>query len=362
MRGFRDRDFIETTEGMLFCIIGNVHPVNRVIAYLKYIPHFKSEIRTKWSKDGVMYGRILPYYSAMGVEETKAYLKNKYPDYVVFDKYRAIELIEVPKDRVKKHFKPEERLKELAKDPRDNLEEMALNLVRRLSKEAGISIDDFGITGSILLRIHNIRYSDIDIVVYGVSNGWKLRNTLKKLFNEGDPEFSLPKGETLEKWAKDIVNHHPLTIEEAILLYSRYKWNRALYKRRQFSIHPVKLENEVDEKWEDKIHKPLGLIRARATVVDASDSLFMPATYVIEDVEVLKGRKPHLDITRVVSYEGLYIDIAGPGDRIEVFGKLEEIHDLRKDEKYCQITIGTVEAKGQDYIKPLKWLSEYQGF
>jgi predicted nucleotidyltransferase len=81
-----------------------------------------------------------------------------------------------------------------------------------------------------------------------------------------------------------------------MILYSKYKWNRAIYSGRQFSIHPVKLEDEVDERWEDKIYRPLGLVKVRARVIDSSNSIFMPAIYVVSDVKVLEGNSPYTQI------------------------------------------------------------------
>jgi predicted nucleotidyltransferase len=356
MRGFRDRDFLESNEGLIFCVIGNTHPVDRVVAYLKYVPYYSSSIRTKWGRDGVMYGRILPYYSALGVKSTVDYLREHHPEYLVFDRYRSIELIEVPKCRVKTHFKPEERLQEILTSQRDELERLALELVEVLSDMTNVSLSNFGVTGSLLLKIHNLQYSDIDIVVYGQRNGWIVRDTLKEVLRSGrKPYFSLPKGEVLKEWCRDITSHHPLSLGEAMILYSKYKWNRAIYNGRQFSIHPVKLEDEVDERWEDKIYRPLGLVKVRARVVDSSNSIFMPAIYVVSDVKVLEGNSSPTQISRIVSYEGLYIDLAEPGDEVIAYGKLEEVEDLRRGEVYYQVTVGTFEANGKDYIKPISW-------
>jgi predicted nucleotidyltransferase len=358
MRGFRDRDFVESAEGMIFCVIGNVHPVDRVLAYLKYIPHFSSNIRTKWSRDGVMYGRILPYYSAIGVKHTMDYLKKHHPEYIAYDNYRSIELVEVPRSKVKTHFKPEERLREVLSSPRDELERLALELVEELSDETQVGLDSFGITGSILLKMHSLKYSDIDLVVYGQRNSWIVRDALKELLLNGKkPHISLPKGEVLEEWSREIISHHELSLEEAMTLYSKCKWNRAIYKGRPFSIHPVKLESEVGERWEDKIHRPLGLVKVKARVTDASESIFMPAVYAVDSVKVLEGPSPPRPVTRIVSYEGLYIDLAEPGEEVVAYGKLEEVEDLRLGETYCQVTIGTFDAGGKDYIKPAKWLS-----
>ncbi|MEM2137192.1 MAG: hypothetical protein QXI93_04475, partial [Candidatus Methanomethylicia archaeon] len=318
------------------------------------VPHMESKIRIKWSRNGVSYGRILPYYSAMGVKETMNFLRNLYPQYIVYDDFRSIELVEVPRNMVKRHYKPEERVKEILGSPRDSVEELARELILKISSEAKIDLDFMGITGSILLGIHNPTYSDIDLIVYGFSNAVKVRETLKKLYDE-DSDFSLPKGKILEDWANDIIKIHPLTFKEALLLYSRYKWNRALYRGRQFSVHPVKLENEFSEVWEENVCKPIGMITVKARVADSTDSIFIPAAYMVEDVKVIEGVKPSKPIVKVLSYEGLYMDLADAGEEIVVRGKLEEVRNLKSGEEYCQIVVGTFEAVGEDYLKPIKW-------
>lgn len=355
MRGFRDRDFIESANGLIFCVIGNVHPRDYIVAYLKYVANMESSIRVKWSRDGVMYGRILPFYSAIGVKNVMDFLRKSYPEYIRFDEYRGIELIEVPKNSVLTHYKPEERLSEILKEPKDPLETLALEIVTKISEESNVPLKYFGVTGSILLKIHNAQYSDIDLVVYGVENSYKVREALKKLYRDSRSGFSLPSGEILEVWAREITRVHPLTIDEAKTLYSKYKWNRALYKGRQFSIHPVKLENEVDEVWEQKRFRYKGLATIRARVIESKDAIFMPAIYVVDNVRVLEGVDIANKITYVVSYEGLYIDLAKDGEEIIAMGKVEEVEDMKKNETYYQLTIGTFEAGGKDFIKPIAW-------
>ncbi len=81
----------------------------------------------------------------------------------------------------------------------------------------------------------------------------------------------------------------------------------------------------------------------------------MPAIYNVDDVEVIEGNEEAIKVSKVVSYEGLYIDLATPGEDVIVRGKLEEVIDLKTSEKHYQITVGTYEAGGKDYIKPVKW-------
>lgn len=355
-RSFRDKDFIEDFNGMFFCVIGNVHPPKRVISYLKYIPKIgEKTIRIKWSKNGKTYSRILPYYSALGTSFTKEYLKENFPDYIYFDKYLNIEYSSVPIKMIKKHFKPEERLKELLiEKSKDKLEEIAIELVKMIANESNVSFDYFGISGSILLKIHNIEFSDIDLIVYGYENSIKVKEAIKKILLEEKYGIHPPKGKILESWANDIIKIHPLNFKEAYKLYSE-KWNRILFGEKQFSIHPVKIEEEVNEIYGKVKYIPKGFIKIKCAIEDCKEAIFLPCKYKVKNVEIIEGLKVN-DIKEVVSYEGLYSDIANNNEEIITYGKLEEVININNNLKYHRVQIGSIEAGGRDYIKPLRWL------
>jgi len=115
-------------------------------------------------------------------------------------------------------------------------------------------------------------------------------------------------------------------------------------------VHPVKLEEEVNEEYADKIYEPLGLIVLGAVVVENSDSMFLPAVYHVQDARVIKGPQV-ADIEEVVSYEGLYGDLAEVGENMLVKGKLELVHDKKNKRKYHRVVVGSPEGKGTEYIK-----------
>ena len=358
MRQLRDRDFLEDIDGDLFCVIGNVHPPSRAICYLKYVKgSVERAVRAKWGRGGELYSRILPHYSALGYVEAREFLKAKKPSYVCSDEVYNIELTEVPLEKVIRHYKPEERLRELAlgKDL-DRLEQHALELATLVADESSVKLNDMGVSGSILLKIHNPEFSDVDLIVYGKENSLKVKEVVNKFLNLSIKGFERPKGDLLKVWAEDIVRIHPsLSLGEAMKLYSA-KWNRALYKGRQFSIHPVKLEAEVKEVYGDRIYKPIGEATIKCKIADDSDSLFLPCSYAVEDVQVLScsiGNK--LDIREVISHEGLYSDIASRGEYVVVCGKLEEVYDNKLGVSYHVVHVGSYEMRGQDFIKPVHW-------
>ncbi|MCC6046569.1 MAG: hypothetical protein LM572_07270, partial [Ignisphaera sp.] len=87
-------------------------------------------------------------------------------------------------------------------------------------------------------------------------------------------------------------------------------------------------------------------------------SIFMPATYRVDNVKVVEGVEEAKKTSLVVSYEGLYIDIAKEGEEVVARGKIEKVYDSKSSETYYQLTVGTFEAQGKDFIKPVKWLKE----
>ncbi len=352
---FLDRDFIETEDGFLFCVIGNVHPPDKVISYLKYIP---TREETKWKGGDEFFDRILPFYSAVGISMTRKVIEENHPHYLVWDDVLGIEMIEVPRSDIKKHLLPEQRIEEILSNQLDELERETAELVTILSEESGVPTSAFGVTGSILLKIHNPIYSDIDLIVYGKDNSFKVRDSIKRLIEEST-QFYRPSGKVLEEWARELIEVQPLSLKEAMILRGKDKWDRLFFKERQFSMHPVLREDETAERYGDRIYKGEGLVEIRAKVKNNEYSLFMPAVYEVEEVQILNGPAVD-DIREVTSFESIYSDIADKGEWIRVFGKLEKVFDRRVGREYHRVVVGTFEASGRDYIKPERWFVHLQ--
>ncbi|MDI6806404.1 MAG: hypothetical protein QMD14_01145 [Candidatus Aenigmarchaeota archaeon] len=347
-RKFRDRDYLETKEGFFFTVIGNVHPSDRVLAYLKYIQSDSG----KWGKD-MKYKRALTGYNIPNLVKTFNFLTRNFPHYIFHSDIFNITLSVVPLNYIEKHYKPEEKLNQLlASSELDELQRKAMELVGFLSDKSGISLKNFGITGSILIDIHRIEFSDIDLIVYGKENSIIVKDFLRAALNEKEVLRRLS-GKNFSTWIEDRSKLFPVTKKEARAIFQK-KWNVGEFKDTKFSIQPVKTEKEVKEKYGDKVYYPIGLVKAKARVVDASDSMFMPAIYTVDEVKIIKG-KVTPNIKEVVSYEGFYGEIAKAGEQILVMGKLEEVVEKKTLESYHQILIGSQEARGKDYIKPLKF-------
>lgn len=345
MRAFRDRDYIETPENLFFTVVGNVHPQDYVIAYLKYIPSPDG----KWGSGDKKFKRALPYYTIPMLLDTISYLKQHYPKYVKFFDELEIEMSVVPKSRVFKHYKPEEELQRIIERPRDQLEVMVAELAQIIADEAGITINDLGITGSVLIGIHR-PFSDIDLVVYGRESALKVRDALRKLYEEprrGIARLSQDRfNELLDRRQKLFY----LSRSDAEVICMR-KWNRGSFKGKDFSIHPVKKEHEVGESFGEFKYKPIGLATIRGTVADAADAMFMPSKWKIENVRFIEDNEV-TGLSELCSYEGLYMGVIDEGENFEARGKVEAVFRHGKLSHY-RLLIGSPEARGLDYIKPM---------
>ena len=335
----KDRDFIETEEGMFFCVTGYLHPPDKTTAYLKYSPTPVG----KWKGGEIQYHRELEYYHVSLVADTVAYLERKYPHHVHYCPVRNITFSMIPQEYVKKYYLPEQRLAEILEAPQDPLEEELRAFVSEIVACTGIKREDFGITGSILLGIHNPEFSDVDLLVYGLENAWKVRAALKERRSASIRPVT---GKVLEEWCASVANRFPLSYEEACYL-GRRRWNYGFFGERYFSIHPTRKDDEIAEDYGDRYYREKGAARIRATVSDASESLFMPALYRIEGVEVIEGEAAAQQVREVVSFEGLYRDVVDSGAQIEARGKLESVN-----EQTYRLVIGSTALKGQGYIKP----------
>jgi predicted nucleotidyltransferase len=345
MRGFRDRDFIQTSEGFFFCVIGPLHPPKRVISYLKYVPS-RSGI---WGKGEKRFSRILKNYTIPNLLKTFTFLKQDYPHYLFRSPIDNITLTAVPHQNIETHFMPEKKLAQLRLASQlDSLQDKLIRFTSFLGEIGDVPSRSFGVTGSLLLDIHQPEFSDLDITVYGIKYSWALKNVLAE---RSELQIKHLAGKPLEKWCVKKSKQYPLTPAEVLKIYER-KWNLGFFEKTAFSLHPVKLDNEVTEKYGKKIYHPCGQIIIRAVVSDNLDSLFLPSVYRIEDVKVLDGPKLG-EITEVVSFESLYDNLAENGESIVAEGKLERVVETGTRRERYRVLVGSPEGKGREYIKLL---------
>ncbi len=263
MRRPKDRDFVETEEGLVFCLIGYLHPPDRYTAYLKYTPSKAGRWKRAMAKlsaptpfvvrpspwpspqwgegegtrEVIYYQRELEYYHVRNVGKTLEFLKSQYPRYVTFDPLQNLTFSFVPRDAVAIYHYPEKRPREILAAPADPLEKDVEAFVSLLVAAGGPDPGLLGITGSILLKIHDPSFSDIDLLLYGREATARARVALSRS-KDGSVQAVDP--ERLSRWRDETAVRFGLDQDDIARLEGR-RWNYLQFRDRYVSLqsHPA---------------------------------------------------------------------------------------------------------------------------
>jgi predicted nucleotidyltransferase len=362
IRNPKDHDFIRTEENYLFCVIGYLHPEDRVISYLKYVPNITgkwklniSESKDNGKKRTIPLMRVLNHYSAEQVLKSYDILLYDYLKYVYDCPISKIKITAVPHEAIKEYYKPQERIESLYnlhnQNKLDKLQRKTIEFIDFLSENSQIKASNFGVTGSILTNTHNITFSDIDLTVHGRMNSQVIENIVLELFEGNNNEISRLNPKEAEDWRKNKMNYFNFNKAQAKLLYKR-KWNMGNFRGTRFSLHPIRTDEEILKKYGDLEFNPKGIVEIEGIVTQDEDSMFLPCKFDISDVKILKGPKVD-DIIQICSYEGLYCSMVRKGEFFKAKGKLEEVIDKKRKKVYHRLLIGSYLAKSQDYLLPI---------
>ena len=339
---FRDRDYVETEGGWFFCVVGDLHPPDRVIAYPKYAPG-----KGPWRSGSRSYRRLVSSYSMEELERNIGELRRRGGGYTYFDPYLQTEMTCVPRSSIVKHFKPRERLGQLRRqEKRSQLVDRLLSLVDLLSGGSGVQQESFGVTGSILLDIQQ-EFSDLDLLVYGGRNFGSIRRCVEKLRSEGSLGGLSAKSQ--REWVERRLRGHPLAKGDVRRLLER-TWTRGTMHGTSFSLHAVRPEHEVTERYGDWRYRSLGLRRVRATVEDASEGCYMPALYRLKNAVT---EEEGLQVLELASYDGTLASVFRGGDELELCGKLEVGASTHGKPDRCRLVLGTLEGAGREFARLL---------
>ncbi len=331
---FREGDYIETKEGLFFHVKGILHPDDRVIAFLRYVP---SDMGSR-KKGENNYRKIYP------INERYKYLEDNYPKYIFYSEINKKKIQSVPINDIKKIYRPQERLKEIRE--RDNLtdiEKLTLELSEKIIEESGIDRDRLGVSGSILVKLQKPG-SDIDLMGYGKDEGWKIRSAMENLRERYprvcayDWEGSLEMAEF--RWGKTGLPLEP---------FARIEGEKALHGLiggRDFFIRLVKDPIDIDAKYGEFSYSPVGEAKIRGVVSGDKDSIFTPNHYEVEKTRTIEGDS--FRVEKLSSYRGRFTEQAVEGDEIVARGRVERVS--RKKEKCYRMILG----RPEDYLLPIR--------
>jgi hypothetical protein len=220
----------------------------------------------------------------------------------------------------------------------DEVEKNALNFAEILRDRAGIPKRCLGISGSILLGLHTPQ-SDIDVIAYGADNCWTVHKALERMLGEPSSGVERLNQKELEELYTSRSQDTPMSFEDFTQLESR-KVIQGRFRSRGYFIRFVKTLSEVGERYGDRRYTPLGLAAGiEATVTDASEAIFTPCVYKIEDAQLIATQHAASLPREIASFRGRFCEQAKEGERILARGKIERVV-TREGESYHRLLLG----------------------
>lgn len=316
---------METSDGLFFDVKGLLHPPNRVVAYVRYYP----DKRGSRLRNGVRYVKVYD------LPKRRLLLRKRWPYYLYYDEIQGRELQGVAKERVLHLYRPEQRLAALFHaEHRDGLEASAVRLVELLSQESGLSPNRFGISGSLLVGLHQ-RDSDIDVIAYGSEVADQIRRALAVLL-ESDKYFHRYSTRDLRRLYRKRGLQGAIAFKNFELQESR-KVFQGRFLTHDYFVRCIKNWREVSEHYGEVRYAQMGECTIFARVVDDTESLLTPCRYLIKKVQVLGGPFSHRP-SEIVSFRGRFAEQVCEGERVFARGRLEAVRS--KQSQYVRLVIG----------------------
>jgi predicted nucleotidyltransferase len=301
----RIRDFFVTLDGWIFAVADYSHPEG-IRSLLRYVPDPAGEREA----GGVRYRKL-------DFDPSFEFLRKARPGYVR-------DLHVVPEADVVGFFRPADGLKSVAaKDSR-------VNRIAMLLADAGVPLEEMGITGSMLIGLHGPS-SDIDFVVYGPW-WWKARDILSRAKAQG-------RIEDLDEatWRKIYSKRKPETGFDEFVLHEKRKGNRGMVDGTYFDLLFTRDWNQITPTMPGR---PVGRRKIVAEVEDATFSFDSPAIY----------RLKHDEVKEIFCYSHTYAGQALPGEIIEANGVVE------KTDAGLRLVVGTTREARGEWIRSLTLL------
>ena len=354
MAYFHEAALVDSTDDMQFKVYSSTHPKGFIIAKPKYIPG--NLIKFTGLKKRFLFSRCMTRFNLFNdkeiVKKNLQAIKEKFPEYIYECNKHKNWFLGVPEEKVKKFHDTKNGLQELLKVPVEDLDSY-LKATRKMVDilaEAGISSKDLGISHSTLLGNYTPGKSDIDILIFGMKNGWKAIEHLKKCKN---PSLKWKSEEDWAKYYRDRVISKVYAEKEYVANMVRKK-DDGLIDGNVFSLFCIENENESWYDWNAE-HEPLGTVKIKAMVKNAHYSIVRPGYYELEDSKVLEGYRD-VPIKRIVTWARPFNLQAKENEEVEACGLLEKVRS-RKEEFY-QVVIGyfdayTTDRGEKEYLKAL---------
>ena len=318
--------FVTTSDNLIFEVKGVVHPNDRVVAYVRYIPNFVSS------------ESIPRYQKIYDLDEREKYLKDNFPEYLWFSEAHGRVIQTVPFGKVKQIHNPVEHMVQIRQES-SALSISTSRLVDLLLEYTRIDERNIGVTGSQLISVAK-ETSDIDLIVFGEHTCHEFYRRLTESYDE------IP---GLERYNGELLNTHVNFRWRELVRYRDILYGiegkkilQGVFESHEFFIRLVKRHKDINESYEQKISENLKIREVKCLIIDDQDSIFTPCTYQVEAPEFP-------ELKRIISYRGRFTEHVSNGQFVKAKGRLESVVDTNTGERYQQLVLG---ENSTDYMIP----------
>ncbi|AZS76145.1 hypothetical protein DDE74_39620 [Streptomyces lydicus] len=311
----RDRDYLLDRSGVIFKVIGDVHPGSHWLGYVKYYPDERG--------DRELFGRT--YRQNTVVSKAFGILADR-PECYVYSPAIGCVITGVPREDVVTHYSCRRALAALHHSPElldGSPVSKDLAAIITWVVDAGAT-DVIGVTGSFLVGVCNAR-SDIDLVCYG-SRGYE---TAQALFAERSL-IQPYEGDTLTRLYIRRAKYMAGSSFDALLQQESRKL-QGLTTGAGAHINCEPLRADGDRTLAAVAAQEVGAISVLARVTDHTEGLATPAVYGISVDTVIGSTIDEPTtfarrITQMRSYLGAYTGAFREGDVVYLSGRLVHLH------------------------------------
>jgi predicted nucleotidyltransferase len=362
-----ESDIVETKDHELFDVIGMDHPLDRVIAYPRYVPSDNVTERQRFGQNPIQYYQKLEDLSAR-----IAWIEKMHPEYILKHSRYDIEFCAVPHNTIIHHWQPDIEVPQLERELQNldvnhalhSLYSDAIDFVHFLAQTAHVPIHYFGITGSLLSRLATPQ-SDLDITVYGFMNGLRVRDVLRSIFQD-ESNISDLRRYTRDE-LKKLYAIRACGTEISFFDFLKYefrKLHQGTFRHRDFFIryfeHPTREEYARINRFDRQKIRCLGRVIINSEVRGDEFWWTTPARLELANTQILSqnldpGAEILLDqyhlkpnqVTRTFTLRGRMIENARLLELITAHGTLELVIPDNAT-PYLQLALG---ANPTDYLK-----------
>ncbi|MBI2102882.1 hypothetical protein HYT55_03520 [Candidatus Woesearchaeota archaeon] len=356
---FYESSIITTKDGLQCQVYGNEHPSSSILVKPKYIP--TSTVESSALAYRFIMGRKMNRLNMWAEkEELKSYIarfREAYSSYVYTSPFHDKNhlFFSIPIDKIERIYFPRRGFKELMSMPPASLDQYLFRVFSfsQFLLQSGLRIKDFGITYSTLMGHYNPAISDINIVVYGKENFWKLMSYLESATHP------FLHWKTDEEWLAfhKKRNRFSISQEKEFLHSMKRRKTEGYFDGSLFVIFAAEKEEEVWFKWGEEKYTSVGQAVIEGEVVDNFSSVVRPGCYNIKNSTIIENdpQVALIPISKIVFYSRDYCMLAYPGERIRASGIVEHVQ-MKSGEAYYRLVVGYFDAylderREKEYIK-----------